>query len=209
MTTSKRRALFGGSFDPIHNGHLMVAEILRQTEQLDEVVFIPAAQSPHKPSTQASVEMRVRLLQAALRGVPYFRCSRVEVDRPAPSWTIDTIRTFRRRWHQRPFLILGGDALLDMHTWRESSDLLQECHPIIFARPGAEAAEQTAADLKLPYHAEALSYISSSRLRRMARRGLSMRWQVPDAVRWIIESENLYGKRLASVTIPPERRQHP
>jgi nicotinate-nucleotide adenylyltransferase len=208
MTTEKRRALFGGSFDPIHNGHLMIAEVIRQIERLDEVVFIPAAQSPHKPSTLASAETRVRLLRAALRGVPYFRCSRVEVDRPAPSFTIDTIRTFGSRWRQRPFLILGGDALLDLHSWRESAALLQECHPIVFARPGAPAAEQTAADLGLPYHAEALSYISSSSLRRMAHRGLSMRWQVPEAVRRIIESENLYAKASGPGTIGVERRQH-
>jgi nicotinate-nucleotide adenylyltransferase len=209
MSGEKRRALFGGSFDPIHFGHLMVAELLRQLEDLDEVVFVPAAQSPHKARAQAAAEARVRMVQAAVRGVRCFRCSRVEVDRPAPSWTIDTVRLFRRRWHSRPFLLLGGDALLDLHSWRESDAILSESQVIVYARPGAEAAEQAAAELGLPYHGEVLSTLSSSALRRLARRGLSLRWQVPEAVRRLIESEHLYRNGTDADDSPPERPRHP
>jgi len=206
MAGEKRRALFGGSFDPIHHGHLMVAELLRQLEDLDEVIFVPAAQSPHKDQAHASPEQRVRMVQAAVRGVPYFRCSRIEVDRPAPSWTIDTVRTFRRRWRARPFLLLGGDALLDLHAWRESEAILAESHVIVYARPGAEAAAHAAARLGLPYHDEVLSTLSSSALRQLAGRGLSLRWQVPEAVRRVIESESLYATARAA---SPERPRHP
>jgi nicotinate-nucleotide adenylyltransferase len=209
MSRESRRAIFGGSFDPIHNGHLMVAELMRQLEHLEQVIFVPAAQSPHKGQARAAAESRLRMVQAAVRGVPYFRCSRVEVDRPAPSWTIDTLRLFRRRWRARPYLLLGGDALLDLHSWRESDAILEESRIIVYARPGAEAAEQAAAELGLPYHGEVLSTLSSSALRRLARRGLSLRWQVPEAVRRLIETENLYRQDRDVDDLPAERHRHP
>src|SRR4030095_14237671 len=95
---STRRALFGGSFDPVHFGHLLVAETLRDLERLETVWFVPALRSPHKRRSVASAADRVAMLRAALRGNPAFRCSEIEVRRRGASYTIDTVRAFAARW---------------------------------------------------------------------------------------------------------------
>ena len=206
MTGEKRQALFGGSFDPIHNGHLLVAELLLQLETLQEIVFVPAAQSPHKGQSAAPAEARVRMIQAALQDKPHFRCSTAEVDRPAPSWTIDTIRHYAQRWQAKPVLIVGGDSLLDLDSWRQSADILRESQVVVYARPGAEQAADAATRMRVPYHAEVLSNISSSELRARVRRGESLQGLVPTSVAQIIESGQLY--RSDSQDNPPQRHRH-
>ena len=208
MSGDKRQALFGGSFDPIHNGHLMVAELLLQLEDLQHIHFVPAAQSPHKAQTAAPAAVRVRMIQAAVRDAAQFSCSTVEIDRASPSWTIDTVRYYARLWQRRPVLILGGDSLLDLHTWRQSEAILRESQVVVYARPGAEKAAQAAVELGLPYHAEVLSTLSSSALRTLAQRGLSLRWQVPEAVRDIIETEKLYVTASDSQDVSAQRHRH-
>ena len=190
-----RVALFGGSFDPVHQGHLLVAEFLRQRERLDRVVFIPAWRSPLKPRSRGSPAARLAMLRLAVRGNPAFRLSTMELRRGGPSFTIDTVRAWRHQGRQRPFLLLGGDALLDLHTWRDWRDLLQEARLLVFARPGAAAARRRARALGLPYHEVALCSTSSSALRSSLRRQRSIRYQVPEPVRRYIEKHRLYGWR--------------
>jgi len=119
----------------------------------------------------------------------------MELRRGGPSFTIDTVRLWRRRQRQRPFLLLGGDALLELHTWRDWRDLLQEARLLVFARPGAAAARRRARSLGLPYHEVALCSTSSSALRSSLRRQRSIRYQVPEPVRRYIEKHRLYGWR--------------
>ena len=190
-----RVALFGGSFDPVHQGHLVVAEMLRQVERLDRVVFVPASRAPHKRRSGTSAADRLAMLRLAVRGNAAFRVSTLELRRPGPSYTIDTVRAWRRATHDRPCLLLGGDALLDLHTWREWRALLQEAQLLVFARPGAEAARARARRLGVRYHEISLSSASSSELRRLLRRQISVRYQVPEAVRRYIETRCLYGWR--------------
>ena len=190
-----RVALFGGSFDPVHQGHLLVAELLRQLEDLDRVVFVPAWRSPLKPRSRASPAARWAMLRLAVRGNPAFRCSDAELRRGGPSFTIDTVRAWRRSRRQRPTLLLGGDALLELHTWRDWRALLREARPVVFARPGAAAARQRARALGLRYHEVALCSTSSSALRAALRRQQSIRYQVPEPVRRYIEKHGLYGWR--------------
>lgn len=193
--TAKRRALFGGSFDPVHLGHLLVAERLREVEGLDEVWFVLAQRSPHKDGTHASTADRLEMLRRALRGNPAFRTSTLELERPGPSYTIDTVRALAARWRQRPTLLLGGDSLLELHTWREARALLREARIVAYARPGAQAAAARARRLGVPYHTGIVSTLSSSDLRRRAARGASLRYQVPEPVRRYIESKRLYRDR--------------
>jgi nicotinate-nucleotide adenylyltransferase len=192
-----RWAMFGGSFDPVHYGHLVVAELLRELERLDRVFFIPTWRSPHKSRARAAAAHRLAMLRLALRGNPALRVSVVELQRGGPSYTIDTVRRLRRRWGRRPILLLGGDALLDLPKWRESDALLREARVVVFARPGAEAAGRRARALGLRYHEVALSSVSSSTIRRMLRRGLSIRYQVPETVRRYIERHALYSSAAA------------
>jgi nicotinate-nucleotide adenylyltransferase len=195
-----RRAILGGSFDPVHFGHLVVAERLRVREALDEIIFVPAYRSPHKRGTVAPALHRLAMLRAAVRGNPAFRISDVELRRRGPSYTIDTVRDFAARWGERPVLLLGGDALLDLHTWREADALLHEARIVVFARPGAAAAAARAHALGVTYHADLLVPLASRDLRRLARTGASLRYQVPEAVRRYIEAHRLYGWRARSAS---------
>lgn len=187
------RAMFGGSFDPVHNGHLVVAELLRQLEGLDQVVFVPARRSPHKGRTTATAAQRLAMLRLALRGNRALQVSDLEIQRQGPSYTIETIRLLHERWKQKPTLLLGADALLDLPTWRDWRAILAESRVIVFARPGAETARRRARELGVRYHEVVLSDLSSSGLRRMLRRGMSIRYQVPENVRRYIEAQQLYG----------------
>jgi nicotinic acid mononucleotide adenylyltransferase len=116
---------------------------------------------------------------------------------------------FAAQWRQKPVLILGGDSLLDLHSWHESEAILQESQIVVYARPGAEAAAQAAAQRGLPYHEAVLSSLSSSTLRALARRGLTLQWQVPEAVRDIIEAEKIYAGVSDSPAVPVQRHRHP
>src|SRR6188474_461451 len=99
-----RRALFGGSFDPVHLGHLMVAQRVLEAEALDRIVFVPAARSPHKSGTTASGAQRLAMLRLARRGNPQFTVSDFELRRGGPSFTIDTVRHFAALWNEKPRL---------------------------------------------------------------------------------------------------------
>jgi nicotinate-nucleotide adenylyltransferase len=191
--TRRRRALFGGSFDPVHFGHLLVAEALRELERLDEVVFVPAARSPHKRATAATGEARLAMLRLAVRDNPCFRVSDFELRRRGPSYTIETVRAFAARWGERPILVVGADALLELHTWYEADALLREARIVVYARPGAGAAAARAAALGLRYHAVVESPLQSRTLRARARRGRSLRYLVPEPVRRYILENKLYA----------------
>jgi len=188
-----RRGIFGGSFDPVHYGHLLVAERLCDLEDLDEIVFVPAWRSPHKRGTFASADQRLAMLRLALRGNPRFRSSNLELRRGGPSYTIDTVREFTRRWRERPTLVLGGDALLDLHTWAWAAELQRRARIVVYARPGHEAAAKHARALGITYHAGVVSPIASRDLRAQVRRGESIRYQVPEAVRRYIAAHHLYA----------------
>ncbi len=195
MSPAPRYGLFGGSFDPVHYGHLRLAELLRETERLERVVFLPAWRSPHKRASRASAAHRLAMVRAAIRGNPAFRASDFESRQGAPTFTIDSVRAFARRWGGRPFLLLGGDALLDLPTWREAEALRREARIVAFARPGYALARRHAARMGVRYHQLTLSVLSSSEVRRRARSGRSIRYHVPEAVRRYIEEHRLYGAR--------------
>lgn len=188
-----RRALFGGSFDPVHLGHLMVAELVCDLAGLDQVLFVPAWRSPLKRGTTASAGARLAMLRLAVRGNPRLGVSDVEIRRQGASFTIDTVRHFAARWHERPRLLVGGDALLDLPSWREAAALLREARLLVYARPGAEAARGRAAALGAVYLDRVLSWHSSRELRRLLGRGVSTRYQLPEAVRRYIAAHGLYG----------------
>jgi nicotinate-nucleotide adenylyltransferase len=195
---TSRDALFGGSFDPVHLGHLLVAERLCELERLDRVVFVPVRRSPHKPDAMAPGRDRLAMLRLALRGNTSFAADDLELRRPGPSYTIDTVREWAARSGTRPTLILGGDALLDLPSWREAEALRREARIVVYARPGAEAAVARARELRVRYHAGVLSHLSSRRIRELSRRGSSLRYQVPEPVRRYIAAHGLYGARRRS-----------
>lgn len=192
--TRRGVAIFGGSFDPVHCGHLLVAERLQALEDLECVTFVPARRSPHKRRTYAAAVHRLAMLRLALHGRPGFRLSEFELRRTTPSYTIDTVRELGGGG-ERPVLLLGGDALLDLHTWHEAEALQRECRIVVYARPGSEAAEGRARELGLAYHAGVVSPVASRTVRDLVRRGGSIHGLVPDTVRRYIETHGLYAAR--------------
>ncbi|MEI9477177.1 MAG: nicotinate-nucleotide adenylyltransferase [Deltaproteobacteria bacterium] len=134
----KRIGLFGGTFNPIHLGHLRGAEDIRESFGLDRVVFLPAAIPPHKLRDDV-IEPRPRLemVKLATLANPFFSVSDVEIERSGKSYSIDTLRYFRERQPDSFFFILGMDAFVEIETWKEYQKLFSLCNFIVMARPGS------------------------------------------------------------------------
>jgi nicotinate-nucleotide adenylyltransferase len=199
-----RVGVFGGTFDPVHYGHLILAEQCREQGRLDEVWFVPAPRPPQKEEGAVTrFDRRVEMLQLALAGNPAFRVDELEKHRPGPSYTADTLAELRARHPRDDFhLLVGSDSLADLPTWREPQRLLQQAGLLVVARPGAAVlpAEQLRARLALPVGAPLrlqvvhapLIEIASRDLRRRAAAGLSLRYFLPRAVECYIRDKHLY-----------------
>ena len=135
-----RTGLFGGTFDPIHIGHLIVAETVRSDAKLERVVFVPAAQPPHKVDTTLSpTSVRAKMVELAITGHPFFDLSDVEIQRKGVSYTVDTVRWFveSETWSRDElYLIIGSDSLLEMGTWKDAEIILQKISTLVVERPG-------------------------------------------------------------------------
>jgi nicotinate-nucleotide adenylyltransferase len=183
-----RVGVFGGTFDPVHVGHLAIALAALESVPLDRVLFVPAQRSPLKDRDPlASVADRVAMLEAAIAGEPRFALSRVELDRDGVSYTVETLEALRPEGEL--FLILGSDALADLARWRAPDRIRELSTILVAARPGAPEPD--------PMHgARAFDAprldISSRELRARAARGMSLRYLVPDAVWEYITKRRLY-----------------
>jgi nicotinate-nucleotide adenylyltransferase len=182
--------IFGGTFDPIHLGHLRAAETAREAAGLDRVAFVPAARSPHKGTPVSSAMDRYAMVALATAGHDAFVAADLELQREAPSYTVDTVRALRQAGPEDVlFLIVGSDSVAELPGWRESARILAECTVVAVARPG-EPAPGPVTDVMwaegpgLP--------ISASDVRRSVRDGRSIRFLVPDAVADYIAKRGLY-----------------
>lgn len=132
--------LFGGTFNPIHRCHLVIAAEARDRLRLDRIVFIPSGHPPHKPSAPlAEARHRLEMVRLAIAGEASFEVSDVELRRPTPSYSIDTVRTLLGEYGPNTglFFIIGLDAFLEFPGWRQASELLRACHFVVVPRPGA------------------------------------------------------------------------
>ena len=178
--------VFGGTFDPVHVGHLAIANAALDELGLDRVYFVPARRSPLKQDGPvASAEDRLAMLTAATGDEPRFRVSSVELDREGPSFTVDTLVSLRGEG--QIFLILGSDAYADFDQWREPARIRDLARIVLAARPGAPNAPAGVRMLDSP-----LMDISSRELRARAARGRSLRYLVPKAALRYIEEHRLY-----------------
>jgi nicotinate-nucleotide adenylyltransferase len=192
---SERLGLFGGTFDPIHWGHLLLAEITRQVLSLQRIFFIPARIPPHKGQVRASSEQRYRMAQLACGGNPYFEVSDVEIRREGPSYTVDTLRDFRSNApNAEIYLIMGADSARDLGSWKDHETILEHSNVVVLGRPGAEG-DQVPPRIgpRITVLPTPLIELSSSDIRRQARSGGSIRYMVPEEVERYIRAENLYG----------------
>jgi len=181
-----RVGVFGGTFDPVHVGHLAIANAALDELGLDWVYFVPARRSPLKQDGPvARAEDRLAMLTTATADEPRFRVSSIELDRKGPSFTVDTLETLRGEGDL--FLILGSDAYSDFERWREPERIRALATVVLAARPGAPNAPSGVRMLDSP-----LMDISSRELRARAARGRSLRYLVPEAALRYIEEHRLY-----------------
>lgn len=154
-----RLGVFGGSFDPVHRGHLHVARSAREHGRLDDLVLVPAAQPPHKPGIRlAGAAHRVAMLELAVRELGFGRVSTLELERAGPSYTIDTVRALVAQHGADPVeivLVIGADNLAGLPDWREAAELLARVEPLVVARAGVERARIDALAGRLPADAVA------------------------------------------------------
>ncbi|MBI3803753.1 MAG: nicotinate-nucleotide adenylyltransferase [Nitrospirae bacterium] len=132
-----RIGLLGGTFNPIHNGHLYIAEAVRKRLQLDRILFIPSGDPPHKKGEELPAAVhRLEMTRLALLGHPDFQTCDIEVTRPGKSYSIDTVSELKRRYpHDSLFFIIGSDAFFELSTWREPERLLSLCDFVVTSRP--------------------------------------------------------------------------
>ena len=198
----------GGSFDPIHLGHLVTAEEARHHLGLDEVVFLPAGAPWQKSETRAGAEHRYLMTVLATAANPHFSVSRMEVDTPGPTYTIDTLKRLRARLgDDELFFITGADAILNILTWKSAEEVLELACFVGATRPGHDLSDLEAAGLRdrvKVLDVPALA-ISSTDVRRRFAAGWPVRYLVPREVEEYVRKHGLYGtagRGLSAMDVP-------
>ena len=183
--------LLGGSFDPVHHGHLIAGRIAAEALGLDELRFVPAREQPFKQGRHgAPAADRAAMLDLAVAGAPGFAVERVELDRPGPSYTVDTLRALRARDPGAALtLLLGADAAAELDAWHRAEELPGLARIVVFGRPGAPmpATPLITGTVEVP-----AIEISATEIRARVRAGQPIRYWVPDAVAEYIARHRLY-----------------
>ena len=213
----KKIALFGGTFNPIHLGHLRAAEEISDFFGLDRVIFIPSSTPPHKKKEGIlSASLRAEMVRLAVSDNPRFAMSEVEIGRPGKSYSVETIEHFRGQFDRgtQLYFIVGLDAFQEIHTWKEYASLFELCHFVVMTRPGlekkfspehlpVELADDFCYDTQKGGYAHTSGFfiypaeitgldISSTRIREYLQRGSSIKYLVPPAVEAFITTNHLY-----------------
>jgi nicotinate (nicotinamide) nucleotide adenylyltransferase len=202
MAKIRKIGIMGGTFDPIHIGHLVTADSVRIEYCLDKVLFIPAGNPPHKQDSQVTPALHRYIMTAmATYSNPYFFVSAVEMERSGPSYTIDTIRFLHEHYGDttRFYFITGADAVVDLPTWNNIDQLLELCEFVATTRPGCtstldDVINRFGAKGQERIHRLATPEleISSTDIRERVKKGLSIKYIVPESVESYIWKEGLY-----------------
>ena len=202
--TGEKIGVLGGTFDPIHLGHLIVAEDLMEKLELKEVLFIPAGRpwlklKEDKPISAA--KHRLAMVKLAVASNPFFKVSTIEIDRPGFSYSIDTVLELKSKLGDKAeiYFIVGPDALQGLPRWKEPARLLEECQVVGIGRPGYAGANLRKLDRSIPGASRRITLvdvpqidISSTGIRQRVSRGLSIRYLVPGSVEKYIHEHRLY-----------------
>lgn len=195
-----RLGIYGGTFDPIHLGHLILAETCRESCGLDRVWFVVAGEPPHKPGRRTSVSDRIEMARISVAGHPAFEVSEIEARRPGPHYSVETLEAIRR---ERPddelFFLIGADSLVDLPQWREPSRICAMATLVVANRPGVPLPDRDALTAALGPDARPIVDvtippigIASHELRRLVAEGRSIRYRVPRGVEVYIAENGLY-----------------
>ncbi len=195
--------VLGGTFDPVHLGHLKIAEEARESLNLSELIFVPAGQPPLKlPHPITSAEHRLEMLRLAVGDSPHLKVSTMEIERSGPSYTVDTVAELRGQYGSEDelFFILGWDSLAQLEEWREPSRIIRMCYLVAVPRPGCQQPNLEALEANIPGISQRVVFlerprvdISASAIREMAARGMSLSQLVPQPVEEYIRQHELYS----------------
>ena len=200
-----RLGLFGGTFDPIHLGHLLLAESCREACALDRIWFVVAGAPPHKPGNRTSVADRLEMVRIATAGHPAFEVSELETSRPGPHYSVETLEEVHR---QRPedelFFLIGADSLVDLPHWRQPERIVALATVVVADRPVSTIAQPMSphwpnlGPAARPFQMVKIPPIgiASNDLRQRLAEGRSIRYQVPRGVEAYIDAHGLYGRSL-------------
>ncbi len=194
----KKIGIMGGTFDPIHVGHLMIAEAVWDEYKLDKVLFIPAANPPHKHSVTTSARHRFNMTLLATCSNPHFEVSSIEMERSGPSYTIDTIKELKKIYGEDTefFFIVGADCINELPTWYKIDELLSICKFIATKRPSYKLDLQTIQpqlnNLNITLLQTPELEISSTDIRQRIKKGYSIQYITTEQVQQYIRKEELY-----------------
>ncbi|MCS7014642.1 MAG: nicotinate-nucleotide adenylyltransferase [Gemmatales bacterium] len=191
-----RIGIFGGTFDPVHLGHLIVAEQAREQARLEQVWFMPAAQPPHKlKRTLTPFDHRYEMLRLAVAGHDAFLVSDLEKHLPAPNFTVHTLQHLHReRPNEQWYLLMGGDSLLEFPTWYQPQQIAALAGLVVAARPGYAVPDDLLGHFPIQLVRAPLIEISSTDIRQRVQEGRSIRYLVPRAVECYIAQHQLYRR---------------
>ena len=192
--------LFFGSFNPVHNGHLIIASHISMFTDLDEVWMIVSPQNPFKESSHLlNQNHRMFMLSEALEGERRIKASNIEFFLPKPSYTIDTLAYLKEKYPGHRFhIIVGSDSYQNMEKWKNGDVLLRDYPIIVYKRPGFDITETHGRNIRVTD--APLLEISSTKIRQMIREGRSIRYLVPDVVKEVIENYGYYKQRSENPT---------
>jgi nicotinate-nucleotide adenylyltransferase len=199
----QRIGILGGTFDPPHIGHLILAQYTMESLDLDHVLFVPVGNHPHKEVTRTSADQRLTMLRLAIADNTAFSISQVDMNRPGPHYSADTVQIIQEQYPDASlYFVMGGDNLRTLPTWERARDLYACCRLAVMKRSD-EKISPTMHEAILPGLAEKVDivdapmlgiWLSSTHVIERLRDGKSVRYIVPDAVRAYIEKENAYQK---------------
>lgn len=189
--------LFGGTFDPPHIGHLLVAQTICEAEEFDKIVFIPAYKAPHKINNNTTtIDHRLSMLKLAIQDNPHFEISDLEITRGGVSYSLDSIRAYKKQTglsRDNVYFLIGSDSLKDFDTWYKPGDILSECHVIVALRPGFDPTSIKQNILANVQFANIPRFeVASSIIRKRWREGKTIRYMVTQPVWEYINEHNLY-----------------
>ena len=187
--------IFGGTFDPIHLGHLITAQSVREIRELEKIIFIPAFISPHKSDvTTSSAENRLNMIKLAIEGIPFFDFSDVEVKKGGVSYTVDTLRELKKIYDKIEFII-GYDNIFTFHTWKEPDEIVRLARIIVLKRKSSHPPP-----FEDKYYHQAVFVqtrgieISATDIRERVKKGIPINFLVPASVMEYIYKQKLYTK---------------
>jgi len=193
--------IFGGSFDPVHIGHLLIARDIYEIYRPERFLFIPTSSAPLKEKHKAPPQDRLSMLEIALEGEPY-ELSDVEIKRGGVSYTVDTLRELIPQLGEKPWILMGSDTALSLHRWKEPEEVIRLARLLIVDRSGKLPTVKEYLRERFPdLNPEDLSFaevrridISASEIRKRVREGKSIRYMVPERVEEYIREKGLYQK---------------